>query len=92
MNWRRLYATVQVWCAIGLFAFIGAGSSSFVIAGLCRLAFHWRENVAMPLIGFPLFAILFVVFARGALTPLRKAGMLSDDPEKFGPWFKDRRD
>jgi hypothetical protein len=92
MNWRRLYATAQVWCAVGLFAFIGAGSSSFAIAGLCRLAFHLRENVAMSLIGFSLFVILFVVFVRGAHEPLRKAGMLSDDPEKFGPWFKDRKD
>jgi hypothetical protein len=42
----------------------------------------------MLLIGLPLFIVLFLVFAKYLPKPLRKAGMLSDDPERLGPWFK----
>ncbi|MDR5884323.1 hypothetical protein, partial [Caballeronia sp. LZ032] len=61
---------------------------SFLIAGLCRLAFKLGENESMLVIGVPLFLMFFFVFAKHLPKPLRKAGMLSDDPEKFGPWFK----
>lgn len=42
----------------------------------------------MLLIGLPFFIVLLIVFVKYLPKPLRKAGMLSDDPEKFGPWFK----
>lgn len=42
----------------------------------------------MLLIGLPLFIGLVIVFVRVLPTSLRNAGMLSDEPEKFGPWFK----
>jgi hypothetical protein len=49
------------------------------------------DAVALLSIGLPLFIILFVIFVKYLPKPLRKAGMLSDDPEKFGPWFKSER-
>jgi len=39
-------------------------------------------------IGLPMFLILLVVLIRFLPKPLRKAGILSDEPERFGPWFK----
>ncbi|WP_157645019.1 hypothetical protein [Burkholderia ubonensis] len=92
MNWRRLYATTQIYGVVGGVAVGGAGCWSFLVAGLCRIAFDLGENESMLLIGLPLFIILFFVFVKHLPKSLRKAGMLSDDPEKFGPWFKsDRR-
>ncbi|MCF7694933.1 hypothetical protein KPG66_01975 [Mycetohabitans sp. B2] len=88
MNWRRLYATFQICSTVCLASVVGAGCWSFLIAGICRLVFKLDEVVALLSIGLPLFIVLFVVFANYLPKPLRKSGMLSDDPEKFGPWFR----
>jgi hypothetical protein len=40
MNWRRLYATLEIWVTVGLFVLVGAGFWSFIVAGLCRIAFR----------------------------------------------------
>jgi len=88
MNWRRLYATVEIWVTVGLFSLFGAGCWSFLIAGLCRIAFRLGDDESMLFIGLPLFILLSACFFRLLPKPLRKAGILSDEPEKFGPWFK----
>jgi hypothetical protein len=90
MNWRRLYATLQIWFMVFLASVFSAGCWSFLVAGLCRIALRLDDNQSMLMIGLPLFIILFVLFVRYLPKPLRKAGMLSDDPEKFGPWFINR--
>jgi hypothetical protein len=87
MNWRRLYATVQIWAVLGGVATGGAVCWSFVIAGLCSIAFHLEENESMLLIGLPILIMLSIGFIRVLRKHLRKAGMLSDDPTEFGPWF-----
>jgi len=46
------------------------------------------DTIAILSIGLPLFIIFFFVFFKHLPKPLRRAGMLSDNPEKFGPWFK----
>lgn len=88
MNWRRAYAAFQIWFMVCLASTIGAGCWSFLVAGLCRLMFKLDENIALLAIGLPMFLILLIVFIRFLPKPLRKAEMLSDDPERFGPWFK----
>lgn len=88
MNWRRLYAASQIFFTVCLASSVGAGCWSFLVSGLCRIAFKMDDTIALLSIGLPLFIILFFVFARYLPKPLRKAGLLSDDPEKFGPWFK----
>ncbi|MGF6300847.1 hypothetical protein OKW43_000701 [Paraburkholderia sp. WC7.3g] len=52
------------------------------------MAFQLDENKAMALICLPLFIGLMIWFIRLLPKHLRKAGMSSDDPETFGPWFK----
>jgi hypothetical protein len=52
------------------------------------VTFNLDEDIAFSAIGLPLFLILMVVFIRLLPKHLRKAGMLSDDSERFGPWFK----
>lgn len=89
MNWRRLYATLQIWFMVGLASAFSAGCWSFLASGIFRLTFRLDDNAAMLLIAVPLFVILFLVFTKYLPKPLRKAGMLSDDPAKFGPWFED---
>ncbi|WP_157646253.1 hypothetical protein [Burkholderia ubonensis] len=88
MNWRRLYATLQICFTVCLASAVGAGCWSFLIAGICRLVLKIDEEVALLSIGLPLFIVLFIVFVKYLPKPLRKAGMSSDAPEKFGPWFK----
>jgi hypothetical protein len=73
---------------IGGIALGGAGCWSFLVAGICRIVFGLDDNKVILLIGLPLFIVLFAVFAKSLPKTLRKSRMLSDDPEKFGPWFK----
>lgn len=92
MNWRRLYATLQIWIMVGMISFATAGCNTVVVIGICRKLLGWNDSVSAFGVGFPAFIVMFIVFAKHLPKPLRKAGMLSDDPEKFGPWFKsDRR-
>ena len=88
MNWCRVYAALQIYVMVFLVATIGAGCWSFLVAGLCRVTFNLDEDIAFLALGLPLFLTLMVVFIRLLPKHLRKAGMLSDDPERFGPWFK----
>lgn len=88
MNWRRFYATLEIWVTVGLFVFVGAGFWSFIVAGLCRIAFRIGDTEAMLLIGLPMSLGMSVLLARLLPSRLRRAGMLSDEPEKFGPWFR----
>lgn len=88
MNWKRLYATLQIWFMVCLASVFSAGCWSFLVAGVCRIAFKLGDNESMLLIGLPLFIVLFLVFAKYLPNSLRKAGMLSDDPKKFGSWFR----
>ncbi|EEE16612.1 hypothetical protein BURMUCGD2M_6057 [Burkholderia multivorans CGD2M] len=46
------------------------------------------DGVSAFSIGLPFFIVFLVLHIRFLPKPLRKAGMLSDDPSKFGPWFK----
>ena len=88
MNLRRCYATFQIWFNVCLASAVGAACWAFLVAGLCRLTFKLGEEIALLSIGLPLFIVLFLIFAKHLPKPLRKAGMLSDEPEKFGPGFK----
>ena len=88
MNWRRFHATLEIWITVGLFVFVGAGFWSFVVAGLCRIAFRLGDTEAMLLIGLPTSLGMGILLARLLPSRLRRAGMLSDEPEKFGPWFR----
>ncbi len=88
MNWRRLYATLQICFTVCLASAVGAGCWAFLISGICRIALKMNDTIALLSIGLPLFIIFFFVFVKYLPKPLRRAGMLSDNPEKFGPWFK----
>ena len=88
MNWRRLYATLQIGFVICLASLFSAGFYTVVVIGICRRVIGLSDGVSMYAIGLPFFIVLLGVFVKYLPKPLRKAGMLSDDPERFGPWFK----
>lgn len=88
MNWRRLYATLQILFTVCLASAVGAGCWSFLISGIFGMILKMGDDAALLSVGFPLFAVLFLVFLRYLPRSLRKAGMLSDDPKKFGPWLR----
>ncbi len=43
----------------------------------------------MLFVFLPVFLVLTIYWIKKLPDRLRKAGMLSDEPERFGPWFKD---
>jgi uncharacterized membrane-anchored protein len=89
VNWKRLYAVSQI---VGLVGGISVGAAGFyavILIGICRKLIGLSDNMSVFAIGLPFFIVLLIVFVRYLPTRLRKAGMLSDDPAKFGPWFKD---
>ena len=88
MNWKRLYATLQIGFVIFLASFFCAGFYTVVVIGVCRRIIGLSDGVSVFAIGLPFFIALLAVFVKYLPKPLRKAGMLSDDPERFGPWFK----
>jgi hypothetical protein len=87
MNWRRLYAMVQIVIMVCLMSVFSAGCYTVVVIGICRRLMGLSDGISVA-IGLPFFIVLLVLHIRLLPKPLRKAGMLSDDPEKFGPWFK----
>lgn len=88
MNWRRLYAVIQIVGAVGGISVAASGFYAVIVIGVCRKMIGLSDNVAILAIGLPFFIVLVVVFAKYLPSRLRKAGMLSDDPSRFGPWFK----
>ncbi|SIO44082.1 hypothetical protein [Paraburkholderia phenazinium] len=91
MNWKRLYATLQIGFVVCLASFFSAGCYTVVVIGICRRLIGLSDGVSVFAIGLPFFIVLLAVFVKYLPKPLRKAGMLSDDPGNFGPWFKPRR-
>jgi hypothetical protein len=65
-----------------------SGFYAVIVIGICRRVMGLSDNISVFWIGLPFFIILTLVFAKYLPKPLRKAGMLSDDPETFGPWRK----
>lgn len=88
MNWRRLYAVSQIVGVVGGISVGAAGFYSVIVIGVCRRLIGLSDNISLFAIGLPFFIVLLIVFVRYLPARLRKAGMLSDDPSKFGPWFK----
>jgi hypothetical protein len=76
---------------IGVVGGISAGGAGFyaVIAiGICRRMIGLSDNVSIFAIGLPFFIVLMMAFVKYLPGWLKKAGMLSDEPKRFGPWFK----
>ncbi|WP_375508973.1 hypothetical protein [uncultured Caballeronia sp.] len=88
MNWQRLYAMLQTWFVISLASVFSAGFYTVIVVGICRKVIGLSDSISVFGIGLPFFIVLLVVLVKYLPKPLRKAGMLSDDPESFGPWFK----
>jgi hypothetical protein len=88
LNWQRLYAVIQIVGVVGGISVGGAGFYTVLVIGICRRMIGLSDNVSTFAIGLPLFLLLLMVFVRYLPKRLRKAGMLSGDPEGFGPWFR----
>jgi hypothetical protein len=88
VNWKRLYATFQIWFVVCLVAVFSTGCYTVIVIGLCRRLIGLSDDTSVFAIGIPFFIVLLVMHIRLLPKPLRKAGMLSDDPSKFGPWFR----
>lgn len=88
MNWRRLYAVSQIIGVVGGISVGAAGFYAVIVIGVCRKLIGLSDNMSLFAIGLPFFIVLLIVFVKYLPARLRKAGMLSDDPSKFGPWFR----
>lgn len=87
MNWRRIYATLEIGVTVSLFAAFIAAFWAFLFSGVCRIVFHLGDDQSMKLVFLPTAIVLFIVPLKLLPNRLRKMGMVSDSPTKFGPWF-----
>lgn len=88
MNWQRLYVTLQIKILVGSIA-IGSGICwGVAIDALSQFMFDLDKFSALYWIGIPSSILITVMSFLCLPKALKKTGMLSDDPEKFGPWFK----
>ncbi|WP_141685090.1 MULTISPECIES: hypothetical protein [Burkholderia cepacia complex] len=88
MNWMRLYATIQTFFVVGGASIAAAGFYAFLIIFGAQKFIGVSEIISIFFIGLPIFLALFVFFVKRFPAQFRKSGFLSDDPKKFGPWFK----
>ncbi len=88
MNWARLYSTLQIWFAVCIASMTGAVFWSFLLTGGVRWVFGMDENSAMLFVCLPSFIVLMFWLVPRIPKDLRGAGLLSDEPERFGPWFR----
>lgn len=92
MNWRRLYATCQILSVVWLLS-IGMGIFwSFLLAGIVRVAFHLNEGSTLIFVAIPVAIAIAIWGVIYLPAHFRKAGILSDDPRKFGPWFEKKNE
>ena len=88
MNWQRLYATFQIKILVGSIA-IGSGICwGVAINALSQFVFGLDKCSALYWIGIPSSILITIISFLCLPKALMNTGTLSDDPEKFGPWFK----
>jgi hypothetical protein len=88
VNWKRFYATIQIFFVVGGAAFAAAGFYAFLAILGAQKIIGASEDVSIFFIGIPIFLGLFAFFVKRFPAQFRKSGFLSDSPKKFGPWFK----
>ncbi|OBR47919.1 hypothetical protein A6456_38215 [Paraburkholderia tropica] len=88
MNWRRLYATMDLCITVGLFAAFIAAFWAFFLTGICRFLFHRGDSTGMQNVFVPAAILLFLLLVKLLPRWLRKMGLLNDSPSRFGLWFK----
>jgi hypothetical protein len=86
VNWKRLYSVVQTICVVGGISVGASGFYAVIVIGICRKIIGLSDNVSVFVVGLPFFVVLLIVFVKHLPSRLHKAGMLSDEPKKFGPW------
>jgi len=88
VNWRRLYATLEVSVTTSLFSLFISAFFAFIVSGIFRILLKLGDDEAMLKVFVPATIILFIVLMRFMPKSLRKMGIISDSPDRFGPWFK----
>lgn len=88
INWKKLYSVIKAAVMISLVSAFGSLFWSFVFMAMINEYLELDDDAAMMFIFIPTFIGLFFLLLIKMERPLRRAGMLSDDPERFGPWFK----
>ncbi|MCJ1880740.1 hypothetical protein [Pseudomonas nitroreducens] len=88
MNWQRLYAIVQIFLVHIVSWVLSVVFFAYVFSAVAKLIFGLEEKVSYLYCGVPAVLLFSVVYCLYMPASLRKAGVLSDDPRKFGPWFK----
>jgi hypothetical protein len=62
---------------------------AIVVTGFFRFIFNLEEKPAMLFVFCPVGLGLVIYWIRKLPARLCKAGMIVEDPRKFGPWLKD---
>ncbi|MFC4485841.1 hypothetical protein [Cupriavidus campinensis] len=76
MNSRKKIEDIRKIIVVGSISLGSSGLYAFLLAGVSRIVFGWKEEFCLVFIGLPSFLVLFVVHI--ALLPryLRKAGLI----------------
>ncbi|MBU9147386.1 hypothetical protein KTD26_33440 [Burkholderia multivorans] len=88
VNWRRLYATLEIGITTGLFSMFISAFFAFLISGIFRIWLKLGDDEAMLKVFVPVVLVLFIVLVKRLPRSLRKMGIIGDPPDRFGPWFK----
>lgn len=88
MNWQRLYAVVQIFLVHAISWVLSVVFFAYVISALAKLIFGIEEEKSYFYCGVPALLVFSVMYFFYMSASLRKAGVLSDEPRKFGSWFK----
>ena len=62
MNWRRAYATFQIWFVLLLASAFTAGCNTVVVVGICRLVLNLSDDVSVFLVGIAVFYSIANIF------------------------------
>lgn len=87
VNWRRLYATLQTLLVVALASVVSSAFYAIIAIGVFRKIFGFSDGDALLYVGVPIFVALALICFKKLPKHLRKAGVLSDGSESFGPWF-----
>ncbi|MCL4661271.1 hypothetical protein L0Z16_18790 [Burkholderia multivorans] len=79
---------VRDWCHDRPLFYAYFGFFAFLISGIFRIWLKLGDDEAMFSVFIPVAIVLFIVLVKRLPRSLRKMGIISDPPDRFGPWFK----
>ena len=88
MNFRKLYAAIEVFITVSIFSSLISGFWSLIITIGIKIYFVVDEDTWLKTIFLPTCLFLYVLSFRPLERYLRRRSLISEELYKFGPWIK----